>query len=85
MVTALISFLSVAGVLALLIYSFDRSDGQSPVTEEGLKMFDDIQAEYAIYLAWNDPGEHAYFHEIQKDKVRKAMPLLGRALDRLDT
>lgn len=56
---------------------------KTPVTEEGLKQFDELRVTAAIFAAWNFPGKHPKHHEKMKQEVRDAMPVLGRALDRL--
>ena len=55
---------------------------ETPTTPRGLRKFDRDDQLTAILKAWNDPGTHPSWHREQQDKVRKAMPLLARALDR---
>lgn len=60
-----------------------RNDESTPVTEEGLKQFDDLLPVYAAVLAWTDPGANERWHNKMKNDVREKMPLLARALDRM--
>lgn len=55
----------------------------TPVTEEGLKQYDDLHVITAIWRAWEEPGENPEWHKAMQEEVRRAMPLLARALDRL--
>lgn len=55
----------------------------TPVTDEGLRKFDDKPPVTAVWLAWVDPGENPEWHHVMQDEVRRLMPVLGRALDRL--
>lgn len=57
---------------------------KAPVTPEGLKMYDHLAPEEAAAFAWADPGLHPTFHGRARQEVRDAMPLLARALDRLE-
>lgn len=55
----------------------------TPVTEEGLTQFDSLTATEAVAKAWTDPGAFPTWHYRMQQMVRKSMPVLGRALDRL--
>jgi hypothetical protein len=56
----------------------------TPTTPEGLRRYDDLPAVEAVLLAWTEPGIHpAWWHRDRQAELRKAMPLLARALDRL--
>lgn len=55
----------------------------TPVTSAGLRKYDALPAEEAVRKAWNDPGRNAYHHRMVQEEIRRSMPLLARALDRL--
>lgn len=55
----------------------------TPVSEEGLKQFDDLPPLMAVALAWSNPGKYPTWHYRMQQIVRAHMPVLGRALDRL--
>ena len=55
----------------------------TPVTEEGLTKYDKESPITAIWLAWRIPGNNPEWHQGMQDEVRRLMPVLGRALDRL--
>lgn len=55
----------------------------TPATPEGLRKHDRLSAQESVVRAWGDPGRHPGWHEAAKGDVRRAMPLLARALDRL--
>lgn len=55
----------------------------TPVTQEGLTQFDGLTPTQAIAKAWVEPGEYPTWHYRTQQIVRKTMPVLGRALDRL--
>jgi len=55
----------------------------TPYTEQGLKQYDDFAPGEAVYLAWSDAGDFPRWHSKMQDEVRKNMPVLARALDRL--
>lgn len=55
----------------------------TPVTEEGLTQFDRLPAIDAVVKAWSEPGAFPTWHYRMQQIVRKSMPVLGRALDRL--
>ena len=55
----------------------------TPTTDEGLEHFDDLPPGLAVALAWSEPGENPQWHRKMQAEVRKQMPVLARALDRL--
>ncbi len=57
--------------------------GRTPTTPGGLRALDALPASEAARLAWTVPGPRPAWHEAQRDEVRRRMPLLARALDRL--
>ena len=56
---------------------------KTPVTQEGLSQYDDLTPMQAVAKAWIEPGEFPTWHYRMQQIVRKSMPVLGRALDRL--
>lgn len=56
---------------------------KTPTTPEGLVKFDNLPPKDAIFKAWLEPGINPEYHERMKDEVRKNMPLLARAIERL--
>lgn len=55
----------------------------TPATPEGLRQYDGLPAAEAALKAWVDTGGNITWHCEKKDEVRRLMPLLARALDRL--
>ena len=55
----------------------------TPVTKEGLEQYDDLQPGEAVLLAWSEPGNFPQWHRQMQNEVRKNMPVLARALDRM--
>jgi hypothetical protein len=55
----------------------------TPTTPEGLRQYDHLPAVEAVLLAWTDPGTHPAWHRDRQAELRRAMPVLARALDRL--
>jgi hypothetical protein len=55
----------------------------TPVTEAGLRQFDNLPPGMAVAHAWTDAGNQPHYHRMMQDNVRAEMPLLARALDRL--
>ena len=55
----------------------------TPVTQDGLTMYDDLDAVKAVVEAWTSSGNNVEWHYGCKHEVRCAMPLLARAIDRL--
>ena len=49
-----------------------------------LTMYDDLPAAEAVAKAWTVPGPVPGLHEQMRRNIRHDMPLLGRALDRLE-
>ena len=56
---------------------------KTPVTHNGLRKYDHLPPEFAIYMAWTTPGINPQWNAERKQEVRVGMPLLARALDRL--
>lgn len=48
-----------------------------------LTVYDDIPSGAAVLMAWTEPGDSPRWHRAMQEEVRKTMPLLGRALDRM--
>jgi hypothetical protein len=57
---------------------------KTPTTDNGLRKYDHLPAIEAVGLAWNIPGANPSWHRQMQAKVREQMPLLARALDRLE-
>lgn len=55
----------------------------TPVSHTGLRQFDDLPAAEAVVKAWITPGLKPDFHKRQQRAVRRILPVLARALDRL--
>lgn len=55
----------------------------TPTTPEGLQQFDHLPAAEAVVLAWVVPGHAPRYHRDMQDLVRKQMPVLARAIERL--
>lgn len=56
---------------------------KTPVTPDGLRQYDHLHPAMAVALAWDREGRMPWVHWRMKRMVRRQMPLLGRALDRL--
>ena len=54
----------------------------TPTTPDGVRQFDELDPLQAALMAWVVAGEQPGWHRQAQDAVRRAMPLLGRALDR---
>lgn len=54
----------------------------TPTTDRALRKYDRHPATEAAVLAWATPGPHPAWHREAQEEVRRAMPLLARALDR---
>ena len=50
---------------------------------KNIEMYDKLPPDLAVVRAWNDPGRSPMAHREAQDNLRKSMPLLARALDRL--
>lgn len=48
-----------------------------------IEMYDMLPPDQAVARAWADPGRSPMTHREAQDNLRKSMPLLARALDRL--
>lgn len=88
----LIAFISIiAGMICLLIvlnlilseHARRKAVDATPVTDAGLKQYDDYAPGEAVILAWSEAGDHPRWHHQMQDEVRKNMPVLARALDRM--
>ena len=55
----------------------------TPMSEDGMHMYDDMPAFQAVILSWCNAGSNPIWHARMKVKVRLAMPLLAYSLDRL--
>lgn len=55
----------------------------TPFTEAGLKQYDDYAPGEAVILAWSEAGDFPRWHSMKQDQLRKNMPVLARALDRM--
>ena len=55
----------------------------TPYTQQGLEQYDDFPPGYAVALAWSEAGDFPRWHSKMQDEVRKNMPVLARALDRM--
>lgn len=56
---------------------------RTPTTRQGLRANDGHGTVDAILKAWTEAGPHPGWHKMAQAKVRAAMPVLARALDRL--
>lgn len=56
----------------------------TPRTPEGLRSLDHLEPADAVLRAWIDPGPHPEWHERTRAELHLAMPLLARALERLE-
>ena len=50
---------------------------------KNIEMYDKLPPDQAVARAWSDPGRSPQTHREAQDNLRKSMPLLARALDRL--
>lgn len=57
---------------------------KTPYTETGVRKFDDEDPVTAVILAWGVAGPYPKWHEARKQEVTEAMPVLARALNRLE-
>lgn len=88
----LIAFFSIIIGMVLILFVLDvvlakyyrrKAVDATPVTEAGLKQYDDYAPGEAVILAWSEAGDHPQWHNQMQDEVRKNMPVLARALDRM--
>lgn len=56
---------------------------KTPITPEGLAMYDQLGPSLAAVAAWTSPGNNPAWHNYAKAIVRETMPVLARNLDRL--
>ncbi len=54
-----------------------------PTPAPNLHKYDGMDATDAVIFAWKYPGRRPDWHQRKVDEVRRGMPLLARALDRL--
>lgn len=57
---------------------------KTPTTETGLRKYDDLPAAEAVLKAWTEAGNHPAWDYERKQETRQSLPLLARALDRLE-
>lgn len=57
---------------------------KTPVTRDGLKKYDHLPASEAVLAAWTDPGRSPTWHSRQRVDMTYRMPVLARALYRLE-
>jgi len=55
----------------------------TPMTRQGERQYDSLDPVEALRRAWSVSGTHPTWHRAAQDVVRRAMPLVARALDRL--
>jgi hypothetical protein len=55
----------------------------TPTTPAGLRRYDQLDPAAAVLAAWTQPGANPGWHADAQHAVRRSMPLLARALDRL--
>lgn len=60
-----------------------KQEAETPVTKEGLVQYDELPSGVAVLMAWTEAGGNPLHHFKMQDEVRKKMPLLARALDRM--
>lgn len=56
----------------------------TPHTPDGLKKFDHLSPVEAVRRAWADEGRVPWWHRFHRRDLHNRMPLLARALDRLE-
>ena len=57
---------------------------KTPVTSGGLRKYDNLPPADAALKAWTTAGSHPEWDAACKREVRNLLPLLARALDRLE-
>ena len=55
----------------------------TPTSPNGRTKHDNLPPPSAVVKAWMEPGPYPAYHNRMKQYVRNAMPLLGKALDRM--
>ena len=55
---------------------------RTPITPRGRTAYDHLPPYDAIVKAWTEQGLSPYWHREAQGQVRRAMPVLARALDR---
>lgn len=53
------------------------------ITVDGARKLDHLPAIEAVLKAWTEPGSNPDWHRQKRRQVHAAMPLLGRALNRV--
>jgi hypothetical protein len=87
-------FLALAGIIALIaiVYAIGewllrrrKREKLETVFAANLDLtrYDDMPSGVAVLMAWSEPGDFPRYHQRMQDEVRKNMPVLARALDRL--
>jgi len=87
-------FVVLAGIVALIaiLYALGevllrrRTKKELDSTIEAnvdLTQYDDIPSGAAVLMAWSEPGDFPRYHKKMQEEVRKNMPVLARALDRM--
>jgi len=56
----------------------------TPTTPSGLRKYDHLPPAEAARRAWTTAGNHPEWDAACKDEVRNLLPLLARALDRME-
>ena len=56
----------------------------TPRTPEGLRSLNHLEPADAVLRAWTDPGPHPEWHGMTRLELHRSMPLLARALERLE-
>lgn len=51
--------------------------------ERKLDIYDEFPPAIAVVMAWGEDEGYPLYHRRKQDEVRKAMPVLSRALDRM--
>lgn len=57
---------------------------KTPVTAAGLRKYDHLPPAEAARRAWSQSGNHPEWDRQRKEDMRDMLPLLARALDRLE-
>lgn len=55
----------------------------TPVTNEGLHIYESLPAAEAVAKAWSEPGKDVAWHNKMQQYVYLSMPVLAKELDRL--
>ena len=57
---------------------------KTPTSPDALAKYDSMPAKDAVLAAWSTPGNNPGWHRMHRRKLHEEMPLLARALDRLE-